>query len=91
MVYLLSKPPSWQLSPTDIRKRFKWGRDKAYKVIAGLIECGYIIKDAEREGGRFNAHVYFIYDTPQNLTLPEKTVSGKTVSGKSGHYKEQRN
>ena len=72
MVYLLSKPPSWQLSPTDIRKRFKWGRDKAYKVIAGLIECGYIIKDAEREGGRFNAHVYFIYDTPQISPLPEK-------------------
>ena len=77
MVYLLSKPPSWQLSPTDIRKRFKWGRDKAYKVIAGLIECGYIIKDAEREGGRFNAHVYFIYDTPQISPLPEKPDTEK--------------
>jgi len=72
MVYLLSKPPSWQLSPTDIRKRFKWGRDKAYRVIADLIECGYIVKDAEREGGRFNVHVYFIYDTPQISPLPEK-------------------
>ena len=77
MVYLLSKPPSWQLSPTDIRKRFKWGRDKAYRVIADLIECGYIIKDAEREGGRFNAHVYFIYDTPQISPLPEKPDTEK--------------
>ena len=77
MVYLLSKPPSWQLSPTDIRKRFKWGRDKAYRVIADLIECGYIVKDAEREGGRFNVHVYFIYDTPQISPLPEKPDTEK--------------
>ena len=55
MVYLLSKPSSWQLSPTNIRKRFKWGKDKAYKVINGLIECGYIIKEAQRDGGKFNA------------------------------------
>ena len=77
MVYLLSKPPSWQLSPTDIRKRFKWGRDKAYKVIADLTECGYIVKDAKRDGGRFNAHVYFIYDTPQISPLPEKPDTEK--------------
>ena len=77
MVYLLSKPPSWQLSPTDIRKRFKWGRDKAYRVIADLIECGYIVKDAEREGGRFNVHVYFIYDTPQISPFPEKPDTEK--------------
>lgn len=77
MVYLLSKPPSWQLSPTDIRKRFKWGREKAYKVIAALIECGYIIKEAQRNEGKYASFVYFIYDTPQISPFPEKPYTAK--------------
>ena len=72
MVYLLSKPLSWQLSPAEIRKRFKWGKDKAYKVISALIECGYIIKDTQRNGGKYASHVYFVYDTPQIPPFPEK-------------------
>ena len=77
MVYLLSKPSSWQLSPTNIRKRFKWGKDKAYKVINGLIECGYIVKEAQRDGGKYASFVYFVYDTPQISPFPEKPEAVK--------------
>ena len=77
MVYLLSKPPSWQLSPTDIRKRFSWGKDKTYKVINALIETGYVVKDAHREGGKYASFVYFIYDTPQISPFPEKPEAVK--------------
>jgi hypothetical protein len=77
MVYLLSKPSDWQLSVKNLMKRFGWGRDKTYQAIAGLIERGYVIKNAHRNGGKFNSYTYFVYDTPQISPLPEKPDTEK--------------
>ena len=71
MVYLLSKPSDWQLSVKNLMKRFGWGRDKTYQTIAGLIERGYVIKNAQRNGGKFNSYTYFVYDTPQKPPFPD--------------------
>ena len=71
MVYLLSKPTDWQLSVKNLMKRFGWGRDKTYQAIAGLIERGYVIKNAQRNEGKFNSYTYFVYDTPQKPPFPD--------------------
>ena len=89
MVYLLSKPTDWQLSVKNLMKRFGWGRDKTYQAIAGLIERGYVIKNAQRNGGKFNAHIYFIYDTPQISPLPEKPYPEKPYPVNQEHTKER--
>ena len=89
MVYLLSKPTDWQLSVKNLMKRFGWGRDKTYHAIGGLIERGYVIKNAHRNGGKFNAHTYFIYDTPQISPLPEKPDTEKPDTVNQEHTKER--
>ena len=89
MVYLLSKPSDWQLSVKNLMKRFGWGRDKTYQAIAGLIERGYVIKNAQRNGGKFNSHIYFIYDTPQISPLPEKPYTEKPDPVNQEHTKER--
>ena len=89
MVYLLSKPSDWQLSVKNLMKRFGWGRDKTYQAIAGLIERGYVIKNAQRNEGKFNAHIYFIYDTPQISPLPEIPYTEKPDPVNQEHTKER--
>ena len=89
MVYLLSKPSDWQLSVKNLMKRFGWGRDKTYQAIAGLIERGYVIKNAQRNEGKFNAHIYFIYDTPQISPLPGLPYTEKPDPVNQEHTKER--
>ena len=89
MVYLLSKPSDWQLSVKNLMKRFGWGRDKTYQAIAGLIERGYVIKNAHRNGGKFNSYTYFVYDTPQISPLPGLPYTEKPDPVNQEHTKER--
>jgi DNA-binding MarR family transcriptional regulator len=44
MTYVLSKPDDWSVSATDIQRRFKIGRGKAYNILNELIERGYLTR-----------------------------------------------
>ena len=52
LVYLLSKPSNWVVKPSNIQNRFGFGKDKAYKVIADLIQERYIVREEVRTEGK---------------------------------------
>lgn len=64
VAYLLSKPDHWILRRTNIEKMVPCGRDKAYKLIKELVKRGYVQREINRDGGKFNAVQYVIYDEP---------------------------
>lgn len=66
LVYLLSKPGTWEPTIKDIRNRFPdIGKNQAYKIINEIfIPLGYARRVRERKGGRFWRWVTEIYEEP---------------------------
>ena len=64
MVYLLSKPSNWIVKPTNIQNRFKFGRDKTYRVINQLVKKKYIVREEHRTEGKYSSFSYYVYDSP---------------------------
>ena len=64
MVYLLSKPNNWIVKPTNIQNRFKFGRDKTYRVINQLVKRQYIVREEHRTDGKYTSFSYYVYDSP---------------------------
>jgi hypothetical protein len=64
MVYLLSKPSDWIVKPTNIQNRFKFGRDKTYRVINQLVKRQYIVREEHRTDGKYSSFSYYVYDSP---------------------------
>jgi len=64
MVYLLSKPSNWIVKPTNIQNRFKFGRDKTYRVINQLVKRNYIVREEHRTEGKYSSFSYYVYDSP---------------------------
>ena len=64
MVYLLSKPNNWIVKPTNIQNRFKYGRDKTYRVINQLVKRQYIVREEHRTDGKYSSFSYYVYDSP---------------------------
>ena len=64
MVYLLSKPSDWIVKPTNIQNRFKYGRDKTYRVINQLVKRQYIVREEHRTDGKYTSFSYYVYDSP---------------------------
>ena len=75
LTYIFSKPDEWIPLRTDIRKRFKWGRDKIQKVLSELNKLGYFREfKLQGQGGTFagsSLHFYERKSAPSNA----KTVS----------------
>lgn len=71
LVYLLAKPPDWEVNINDLRNRRsgsreRTGRDKVYRIINELIDARYIIRDMDRaQDGKFSDAHYAVYDQPQ--------------------------
>lgn len=65
LCYLLSKPDNWTVVVGDIIKRGGCGRDKARKMIAELVETGYMERDQPRDEGRFSASSFAVFDEPR--------------------------
>jgi hypothetical protein len=64
MVYLLSKPSNWIVKPTNLQNRFKFGRDKTYRIINQLIKKQYIVREEHRVDGKYVSFTYYVYDSP---------------------------
>jgi len=64
MVYLLSKPSNWIVKPTNLQNRFKFGKDKTYRVINQLIKKQYIVREEHRVEGQYASFTYYVYDSP---------------------------
>jgi hypothetical protein len=65
LTWLLSKPDNWRVVQSHISAVFKVGKDKTYRVLRELIDCGYLTKTVERGGdGGFSGISYVLYDNP---------------------------
>lgn len=72
LVYLISKPATWEVKIGDLRRQFGIGRDKAYKVLSHLVELGYAERYQGRDNsGGFSDNNYLIFDRIK--PLPENT------------------
>lgn len=76
--YLLSKPDNWTVVVGDITKKGGCGRDKARKMIAELVECGYAEREQQRDDGKFGYSVLVIFDEPRNAL--ESMASSESVA-----------
>lgn len=66
LLYLISKPPSWQVRITDLKRVIGIGRDRIYKCLAELRAAGYAVMTRLQRGVRWS-----FYDTPQTPDKPE--------------------
>lgn len=73
MVHLLSKKDNWQISTSEICKRFNICKDTVYKEINHLIELGYLQKKELREKGKYAGYEYDIFEV--SLNSPKKVLS----------------
>lgn len=79
--YLLSKPDNWTVVIGDIIKKGGCGRDKARKMIAELVDCGYAEREQSREDGKFGASNMVIFDEPRTAAEHEAAgESGESVA-----------
>jgi hypothetical protein len=76
LVYLLSKPPKWQIYEADIIRHATEGRDAVRAAIKELEMRGYLTKKQTFTKGKFGANAYTIRDTPSSpLTDFQELVS----------------
>lgn len=65
LAYLHSLPRNWGVSPADLVKRRRAGRDRVYRMLADLRQLGYITRTEDRdEQGRVVRYVYHVRMRP---------------------------
>jgi hypothetical protein len=101
LVYLVSKPPNWTVMPGKVGERFGCGRDKVYRILADLIDAGYVTSAPARDAaGIIRGWKYLVSNEknplPENtevdgeLPLPEIATSGKSAPQKKDNLKKER-
>lgn len=67
LAYLLSRPETWQISPTDLANEGGIGTQKVQKMLKHLIELGYCTRERIRDEQtmRFTDILYTVFDSPQ--------------------------
>src|SRR5579863_7083447 len=65
LVYIMSKPEDWKVMVSDLRRRFRVGRNKCYSIISELCTLGYMQRVQERlENGAFQGCLLQASDKP---------------------------
>ena len=65
LAYLLSRPDTWKVRVTDLRRRGNLGRDATYKLINELRSAGYIEFQQGRDTqGRIRGGDYIVREIP---------------------------
>ena len=62
LVYLLSKPDNWIISPAQLIKERSAGSHRVYRILRELEQAGYIREEQTRSGGRFGEVERVVYD-----------------------------
>jgi hypothetical protein len=79
--WLLSRPHDWEVIPAQIRKRFKVGRDKFYRLMTSLCNAGYVKREKERaKDGTISCIRYVVTDDP---AIPVRRVTQEEVDSES--------
>ena len=70
LVYLLSKPDTWEIQPAELQTAGGCGRDRIYRILKELREAGYLVQEQARvakdgpDKGRFLPGVYILSEEP---------------------------
>lgn len=87
MIYLLSKPDTWQVNPAQLAtiaddSRIPFKERAVYAALNELIDAGYIKRQVVRGDRGIAAHRYTVYDSPQvepGEMLPESEPKPRKV------------
>ena len=96
MVYLITKPPNWDVYEGDIINHMRDGRSSIRSGLKELIVAGYITMTRKRvsKTGQFDGYDYDVYETPRtNGGVPVFVMSEDGTSGepwKMSIYEEQK-
>ena len=101
LVYLLAKPSDWQVNVADLQQRGGIGRDKAYKLLNGLIAAGYVQRErqVDPKTGRVAGYNYTVSDVadlaevplPENQETDPDPLPDLPDPVNQDTYKEQKN
>lgn len=83
LAYLLSKPPGWQVSTSQLAAMGPDGKDAVGAAMKELVMCGYSAMVEKRRMGGTYGYDYIITDDPSTMDSGLSAVTGKTVNGKS--------
>lgn len=64
LVYLLSKPDSWEISPAALQKERNGGRDKIYRILNELIKFGYVKRTTQHNSKGHISYDYLVHEIP---------------------------
>ncbi len=76
-VYLVCRPPQWELNITQLMSHFSWGKTKTYNALTYLQELKLLQRVDHREKGRFIHHEYRLKLRPYS-PLPRKQEVDET-------------
>jgi len=62
--YLSTKPPTWIINPTEIRRHFGIGRDKVYSSLNALMDLKLLSRTDIRHNGQFTCFEYKLHLRP---------------------------
>jgi hypothetical protein len=65
-IYLICRPPAWELNIKQLMRHFECGRDRVYKSLNYLMEIGLIVKIETREEGQFASNSYRVLLHPRS-------------------------
>ena len=85
MTLMLSLPEEWDYSIKGLTTLSDDGKASTSAAIAELEACGYLVREQSRDGGKFGACEYTLYEQPQPLTekpLTEKPSTEKPLTEK---------
>jgi hypothetical protein len=67
--YLLSRPPAWNVSLSQVGEVMKVGKDRMQRIFRSLIAAGYVTREIVRnETGAIVALEYVVRDEPEPVT-----------------------
>ena len=92
LAYMLSMPNDWVFRIEDLKNRSSNGRDSTKSIIKELQEYGYIIKEQERQQGKFSNNRYIVLERPTSpLTENPSTENPSTENPSLLNNKELNN
>lgn len=70
LCYLRGRPADWHVELSHLSERFRIGRDKTQRVVAELVEAGWIKRERTRDPitRAFNGMDYVVYDEPADTS-----------------------
>ena len=78
MTLMLSLPEEWDYSIKGLTTLSDDGKASTSAAIAELEACGYLVREQSRDGGKFGACEYTLYEQPQPLTEKPSTEKPST-------------